>query len=197
MQPAAWFAVIARDAPVVGGGAAGHDRRWLSFRLILWAPGLRGDRQVSVYVAGRARRRGIAATCWARPRRPRRSWACARSSVHLRPQCAELELFAKSRYEQWAGCRARRLDGVERDLVIVVGASPAPQGVRLEKSRLRPSATACSPSSSPSWFWSLGSAAADPRRLLPLWPKILSYAMSFVFHRHLLEQPHHCAVSSG
>jgi phosphinothricin acetyltransferase len=94
---------------------------WLSFSSFYGRPAYDATAEVSVYVAARARRRGIAAYLL-------HAAAAAAPQLGLRTLLGfifshngpSLELFAKFGYAQWGRLpRVARLDGVERDLVIV------------------------------------------------------------------------------
>jgi L-amino acid N-acyltransferase YncA len=94
---------------------------WLSISSFYGRPAYHATAEVSVYVAGRARRRGIAAHLL-------RTAAAAAPQLGLRTLLgfifshneASLELFAKFGYEPWGRLpRVALLDGIERDVVIV------------------------------------------------------------------------------
>ena len=99
----------------------GVPAAWLSFSSFYGRPAYDATAELSVYVAARARRRGIAAYLL-------RAAAAAAPQLGLRTLLGfifshnepSLELFAKFGYAQWGRLpRIARLDGVERDLVIV------------------------------------------------------------------------------
>ncbi|HLQ12852.1 MAG TPA: GNAT family N-acetyltransferase [Steroidobacteraceae bacterium] len=94
---------------------------WLSFSSFYGRPAYEGTAEVSVYVAGRARRRGIAThlLCAAAAAAPQLGLRTLLGFIfgHNEPS---LQLFARSGYEKWGRLpRVAWLDGVERDLVIV------------------------------------------------------------------------------
>jgi L-amino acid N-acyltransferase YncA len=118
----AWFAEHRRATrPLWVVEQRGAIAAWLSLSSFYGRPAYEATAEVSVYVAGHARRRGIAAYL-------------LREAVAAAPQLGvrtllgfifshnepSLELFAKFGYEQWGRlpCVAL-LDGVERDLVIL------------------------------------------------------------------------------
>lgn len=99
----------------------GEPTAWLSFSSFYGRPAYAATAEVSVYVAAGARRRGIAgyllrAAAAAAPQ----LGLCTLLGFIFSHNEASLELFAKSGYAQWGRLpRVARLDGVERDLVIV------------------------------------------------------------------------------
>jgi L-amino acid N-acyltransferase YncA len=117
-----WFAEHRRATrPLWVAEREGEPVAWLSFSSFYGRPAYDATAELSVYVAARARRRGIAAYLL-------RTAATAAPQLGLRTLLGfifshnepSLELFAKFGYAQWGRlpCVAR-LDGVERDLVIV------------------------------------------------------------------------------
>jgi phosphinothricin acetyltransferase len=109
----------------------GEPAAWLSFSSFYGRPAYAGTAEVSVYVAERARRRGIAAYLL-------RSAAAAAPRLGLHTLLGfifghnqpSLALFAGFGYETWGRLpRVATLDGIERDLVIVgrrIGAAAGP-----------------------------------------------------------------------
>ena len=118
----AWFADHRRATrPLWVVEREGEPTAWLSFSSFYGRPAYDATAEVSVYVAARARRRGIAAYLL-------QAAAAAAPQLGLRTLLGfifshnepSLELFAKFGYGQWGRLpRIARLDGVERDLVIV------------------------------------------------------------------------------
>lgn len=115
----------------------GAPAAWLSFSSFYGRPAYDATAEVSVYVAARARRQGIAAYLL-------RAAAAAAPQLGLHTLLGfifshnepSLDLFAKLGYAQWGRLpRVARLDGIERDLVILgrrvaEGAAPASAGAR-------------------------------------------------------------------
>jgi len=117
----AWFADHRRASrPLWVVEQQGAIAAWLSFNSFYGRPAYQATAEISVYVARRARRKGIAAHL-------------LRAAVSAAPQLGlrtllgfifshnvpSVELFAKFGYEQWGRLpRVALLDGVERDVLI-------------------------------------------------------------------------------
>jgi phosphinothricin acetyltransferase len=117
----AWFAEHRRASrPLWVVEQQGTVNAWLSFSSFYGRPAYHATAEISVYVAGRARRRGIGAHLL-------RAAAAAAPQLGLHTllgiifshNVPSVELFAKFGYEQWGRlpCVAL-LDGVERDVLI-------------------------------------------------------------------------------
>jgi phosphinothricin acetyltransferase len=118
----AWFADHQRASrPLWVVEQDGEPAAWLSFSSFYGRPAYAGTAEVSVYVAGRARRRGIAAYLLhsAAAAAPQLGLHTLLGFIfgHNRPSLA---LFGRFGYETWGRLpRVATLDGIERDLVIV------------------------------------------------------------------------------
>jgi phosphinothricin acetyltransferase len=118
----AWFADHRRATrPLWVVERQGEAAAWLSFSSFYGRPAYDATAEISLYVAARARRLGIATYLL-------RAAAAAAPQLGLRTLLGfifshnqpSLELFMKFGYAQWGRLpRVARLDGVERDLVIV------------------------------------------------------------------------------
>ena len=118
----AWFAEHRRATrPLWVVEQQGAIAAWFSFSSFYGRPAYEATAEVSVYVAGRARRRGIAAYLL-------RVAMAAAPQLGIRTllgfifshNVPSLELFEKFGYEHWGRLpRVALLDGVERDLLIV------------------------------------------------------------------------------
>jgi phosphinothricin acetyltransferase len=133
-----WFADHRRATrPLWVVEREGEPVAWLSFSSFYGRPAYDATAEVSVYVAARARRRGIAAYLL-------RAAATAAPQLGLHTLLGfifshnepSLDLFARFGYAQWGRLpRVARLDDVERDLVIVgrrvaEGTAPGSAGAR-------------------------------------------------------------------
>lgn len=94
---------------------------WLSFSSFYGRPAYAGTAEVSVYVAERARRSGMASYLL-------RAAAAAAPQLQIHTllgfifghNAPSLALFQRSGYERWGALpRVATLDGIERDLIIV------------------------------------------------------------------------------
>ena len=117
-----WFREHSPDRhPLWVAEIDGHIAGWLSFHSLVNRSAYRGTAEVSVYIHERFRRRGVA--------RAMLEQAIAQSArldlrvlvgLILGHNAASLRLFEQLRFERWGLLpRVTRLDGVERDIVIV------------------------------------------------------------------------------
>lgn len=101
----------------IDGAVAG----WLSFHSFITRCAYRGTVEISVYVDERFRRRGVARALLEQgiARSPQLE-ITALTGLILGHNGASLELFDRLGFERWGLLpRVARLDGVERDIVIV------------------------------------------------------------------------------